>query len=193
MQADDAFVAVLERISALIRNLQWSAAYAEGLYPIQLQVLQLCAARQPTRCTPTVLAAELKVTVPSMSDTLAALERKELLRRQPHPTDRRGVTIELTEQGRQVLERVRSWDAPLRAALAELPIPQREVTYEMLLALLRQLYYAGVITMPRMCLTCRWLQHDPHRYRTPYHCSLLQIDLLPLQLRVECPDHQAAG
>jgi DNA-binding MarR family transcriptional regulator len=192
MDASDRLIAALERIATVLRSLQWSAAGAEGLYPIQLQVLQLCASRRGTGLNPTALAAELNVTVPSMSDTLRALERKGYISRQQHPSDRRGVVIELTEHGYQVLDRLRNWDSVLRSALQTIPEANREITYECCLALLRELYRAGVISMPRMCLTCRWLTYDRQNYRTPYHCQLLEIDLVPLELRLECPEHQAA-
>ncbi len=192
MQTDrSSLVSVLERIAAVVRHLQWSAAYTDGINPIQLQVLQLCAGRQPSACTPTALAAELKVTVPSLSDTVAALERKGFVRRQPHPSDRRGVSIVLTDDGRALLERLRRWDAPLQSAVAQIPPAQQEAAYEALLALLRQLYDDGIIAMPRMCLTCRWLERTLHNYRTPYRCRLLAMDLLPLELRIDCPEHQA--
>lgn len=184
-------VAAIERLSAVVRSLQWSAAYAEGLYPAQLQVLQLCAARQGEGLTLSALAAELSVSVPTMSDTVSALERKGLLVRRSHPTDRRATVVEVTDAGRQLLDRLQQWDAPLRAALEVLPEARRETGYEFLLELLRRLWRDGVITMPRMCLTCRWLRYDERTYATTYRCELLGMDLVPLQLRLDCPDHEA--
>ncbi|RMF35042.1 MAG: MarR family transcriptional regulator [Chlorobiota bacterium] len=184
------FIAALERLSAVLRSLQWNAVYAEGLYPIQLQVLMLCATRQGQALSPTSLAAELNVTAPTMSDTLAALERKGFIERKPNPVDRRGVVVQLTTQGEGVLERVREWDAPLRDALMQVPLPHRELGYEAVLHLLKQLYQLGVITMPHMCFTCRWLRYDERRMTTPYYCQLLDRELAPLELRVECPEHE---
>ncbi|GBD05818.1 Multiple antibiotic resistance protein MarR [bacterium HR20] len=184
------FIVAIERLSAVLRSLQWNAAYAEGLYPIQLQVLMLCAARRGQALTPTSLAAELNVTAPTMSDTLAALERKGFIERKPNPEDRRGVVVLLTPHGERVLERIRAWDTPLRNALERMPLPQRELGYEALLQLLKQLYQLGVITMPRMCLTCRWLRYDERSVTTPYFCQLLNLELAPLDLRVECPEHE---
>lgn len=192
MDTKQQFVAALERLAVIIRSLQWNAALTEGLFPIQLQVLRLCAARQGKGLTPTALAAELNVTAPSMSDTLRTLENKQLLERQPHPQDGRAVVIELTKKGRTLLERISHWDTPLQSAIASLPVAKQEGAYEFIIHLLRQLYREGVITIPRMCLTCRWFQYDEQRDRTPYYCQLLQTELLPLQLRVECPDHEPA-
>lgn len=184
------FIAAIERLSAVLRSLQWSAAYAEGLYPLQLQVLMLCVARRGQALTPSSLAAELNVTAPTMSDTLAALERKGFIVRAPNPEDRRGVVVQLTAQGDRVLERIRRWDAPIRDALEQLSLSQRELGYEALLHLLKQLYHLGAITMPHMCFTCRWLRYDERSVTTPYFCQLLNIELAPLDLRVECPEHE---
>lgn len=190
MDTEQQFVGALERLAVIIRSLQWNAAFSVGLYPIQLQVLQLCAARRGKGLTPTALAAELNVTAPSLSDTLRTLEKKGLIERHPHPHDGRAVTIELSERGRVLLEQIAQWDTPLRSAIASLPLAKREIAYEFIIELLRQLYHDGIITIPHMCLTCRWFHYDEHRHTTPYYCQLLQTELLPLQLRFECPDHE---
>ncbi|MCX7929468.1 MAG: MarR family transcriptional regulator [Chlorobi bacterium] len=191
MATDPHIIAAVERLSAVVRSLQWSAAYAEGLYPAQLQTLQICASRQSEGLTLSTLAAELNVSSASMGDTVSALERKGLLIRKSNPRDRRAVVVELTDEGRRVLDRVQQWDTPLRGALEALPEARRETGYEFLLEVLRQLWHNGVITMPRMCLTCRWLHYDKRSYIATYRCQLLEMELVPLQLRLECPDHQS--
>lgn len=192
MDSSRPIVAALERLASVLRRMQWSAAYEEGLYPIQVQVLQLCATRQGTAMTLTALAAELNVSPASMSDTLRALEAKGLIVRTPNPEDRRSVVVVLSEKGKQLLSQISRWSEPLEQVTESLSHAQREVLYETLLELLRRLYQRGHIPMPHMCLTCRWLHYDERRMTTPYWCELLKIELLPLDLRVECPDHMPA-
>ncbi len=189
-KGSDQFIAALERLSSALRSLQWNAAYAEGLYPLQLQVLMLCSSRRGQALTPSSIAAELNVTAPTMSDTLAALERKGLIERKSNPDDRRGVIVQLTADAERLLQRMRAWDEPLHVALARIPISHRELAYQTLLELLRELYYSGVITVPRMCLTCRWLRYSEQQVTTPYYCELLAMELVPLDLRLDCPDHE---
>lgn len=192
MDTHGQFVAAIERLATVVRTIQWSLAAAEGLHPIQYRVLQLCGTRRGQGLMPSVLAAELGVSAASMSDTLRALESKGLLKRLPHPHDRRGTILELTAKGERLRKRLQQWDSPLQAAIAELPTEIQENVYEGLLMLLRVLYKQGVITLPRMCLTCRWLTKNTSNGQPYYYCQLLTMPLEILQLRVECPEHEAA-
>ncbi|MFJ6653411.1 MarR family winged helix-turn-helix transcriptional regulator [Microbacterium sp. NPDC091313] len=67
------------------------------------------------------LAERERVTAPSMNRTVGALEEAGYLSREQADDDRRKVTIELTEAGRDVVEEtVRRRDAWLEEALEEL-------------------------------------------------------------------------
>ncbi len=67
------------------------------------------------------LAAYERVQPPSMTKVLATLEDRKLLRREPHPTDRRQAIIVLTEQGADLLDSERrsrdAWFSKRVAAL----------------------------------------------------------------------------
>lgn len=56
--------------------------------------------------TPTVIAERLIVTTASVTSLLDTLERKGLVRRRPHPDDRRRVLVEVTAEGQAVLDRL---------------------------------------------------------------------------------------
>ena len=60
--------------------------------------------RGPTRISK--LAAEEGVRLPTASNTVNQLEKRDLVRRVRSVDDRRGVTVELTDFGRDELERV---------------------------------------------------------------------------------------
>lgn len=78
--------------------------------------------------TPRELADVERVQPPTMTKIVAKLERRGLVQRTPHPTDRRQVILSSTELGREILgsyERVRNeW---LAARLAELTPEERGV------------------------------------------------------------------
>ena len=63
------------------------------------------------------ISDELGVTRRNVTALVDALEEEELVRRKPHPTDRRATVIELTEQG---FETTNSMYEGHRAAVAEL-------------------------------------------------------------------------
>jgi DNA-binding MarR family transcriptional regulator len=78
--------------------------------------------------TPRELADVERVQPPTMTKIVAKLERRGLVQRTPHPTDRRQIILSSTELGREILgsyERVRNeW---LAARLAELTPEERGV------------------------------------------------------------------
>jgi len=77
--------------------------------------------------TPGELADAEKVQPPSMTRTVAALEARGLVRRTPHPADRRQVLLRVTEEADQMLrvDRQRR-DAWLSQRLSELTQEDRD-------------------------------------------------------------------
>jgi DNA-binding MarR family transcriptional regulator len=93
----------------------------ESLSPTEMSVLGTLA-----RCgsaTPGELARKEHVQPPSMTRIVAMLEAKGLVRRDPHPDDRRQVVVRQTEQAEAMLEKSRSlrnaWLAQLVEGLDE--------------------------------------------------------------------------
>jgi len=93
----------------------------ESLSPTEMSVLGTLA-----RCgsaTPGELARKEHVQPPSMTRIVAMLEGKGLVRRDPHPDDRRQVVVRQTEQAEAMLEKSRSlrnaWLAQLVEGLDE--------------------------------------------------------------------------
>lgn len=93
----------------------------ESLSPTEMQVLATLA-----RCgsaTPGELARREHVQPPSMTRIIAMLEEKGLVRREPHPEDRRQVVVSSTEQAQAILEQSRdkrdAWLAELASGLDE--------------------------------------------------------------------------
>ncbi|KRV50065.1 MarR family transcriptional regulator [Wenjunlia vitaminophila] len=93
----------------------------ESLSPTEMAVLgTLC------RCgssTPGELARKEHVQPPSMTRIVAMLEAKGLVRREPHPQDRRQIVVTQTEQAEAILEESRrrrnAWLAELAGNLTE--------------------------------------------------------------------------
>lgn len=67
---------------------------------------------------------------PSVSRAVAALERRGLFRRLPHPSDGRAATVEATAAGRRLHERRRAArNDTLRAQLAKLDAGERDLIH----------------------------------------------------------------
>ncbi|WP_371479980.1 MarR family winged helix-turn-helix transcriptional regulator [Kitasatospora sp. NBC_00315] len=94
---------------------------AESLSPTEMGVLGTLA-----RCgqaTPGELARREHVQPPSMTRIVAMLEEKGLVRREPHPDDRRQVVVSSTEQAEAILlesrRRRNAWLAEIAEGLDE--------------------------------------------------------------------------
>lgn len=74
------------------------------------------------------LAAHERVQPPSMTKILVALEEHGLSRREPHPSDRRQIVIQVTDAGRELLEQEgKLRDAWLGEQLATLTGDERDL------------------------------------------------------------------
>lgn len=185
---DAKLVAALERLGQALRVQMWDAAKDGGLSPTQLQVLLRLAADPPARRRIGALAVELDVTHPTVSDAVAALERKELVRREPGG---RRATLVLTPVGRRLAGTLAGWDERTRHALAEVADADKRAGLRMAMDMIAALQRAGAISIARMCSTCRFFRRDAHAgSNRPHHCALLDVPMAAEELRVDCAEHQ---
>ncbi|MBB5083191.1 MarR family winged helix-turn-helix transcriptional regulator [Nonomuraea sp. NPDC050547] len=123
----DAGLASALRVSLarLTRRLRRQAT-AASLTPTQ--VATLAAVERHSAITPGELAELEKVQPPSMTRVIAGLVERGLLARTPHPTDRRQVTVSVTEAALKLLkEERRQKEAWLTQRLKELTPEERAV------------------------------------------------------------------
>ena len=96
---------VLSRISRLARHLDIArrGAFADhGLESWEFDVLSALRRQGPPfQLTPGALLRATLVTSGTMTNRVDRLVRKGLVRREPDPSDKRGVLVTLTEQGRE--------------------------------------------------------------------------------------------
>lgn len=181
-----------DRIALVLRADLWSAAGEAGLNPIQAQVLGLLAGR-PEGLKPKAIAEHAAVSAASIAETLNALVRKGLVRREPDPDDARSVTVRLTAKGLRLNKQIERSASQVSDALATLsPEAQAELLLTQI-ALIRQLQIAGAIPLQRMCLTCRHFRPQAHpRAAKPHHCAFVNAAIGSRDLRLDCGEHEAA-
>ena len=85
---------------------QEAAAETTGLTPTSVAALATIERHGPM--TPSEIAAIERVKRPTITRTLACLEREGLIDRTPDPTDRRSALVEINGAGRERLRRLRS-------------------------------------------------------------------------------------
>lgn len=114
-------------VSRLARRMRAERA-AQGLQPelSDTQLAALATLEKHTAMTPGELADHEKVQPPTMTRVIAALEERGLIRRMPHPTDRRQVVLTVTDHGRDVVRQVRQLrEAWLARRLRDLTAAER--------------------------------------------------------------------
>jgi DNA-binding MarR family transcriptional regulator len=180
--------AALERVGHALRVQLWDAAKEHRLSPTQMMVLLRLAADPPARRRIGVLAGELDVTHPTVSDAVAVLRRKGLVEREPE--HRRGALL-LSEAGRALAEDLADWHERTREQLADLPASDKRASLRLVLELIAGLQRSGVITVARMCVTCRFFRRDAHPGDPrPHHCALVDMPMAGEDLRIDCAEHE---
>lgn len=182
----------IERLGHGLRAQSQRTARAAGLTPLQQQAL-LAVARHPVqRRQVGALAAEFDVSVPTMSDAVAALERKGLMHRTV-AADARRRTLALTEAGAATSAGLAEWDQPALAALGELDDGDKGAALDVLLSVIGDLVRSGEIAVARTCTTCQHFRSHKHDdLSAPHHCALLDLPLERTDLRTDCPEHELA-
>ena len=93
-----------------------------------IQLAALAALERKDPMTPGELAEHEKVQPPSMTRVIAVLEERGLVLREPHSTDRRQVILTVTQDGRDLVQRVRRRrEAWLAQRLQELTPEERQI------------------------------------------------------------------
>jgi DNA-binding MarR family transcriptional regulator len=131
MQTDAALATAMRiSISRLARRLRVERLGLGGTETVlsDIQLAALAALARHDSMTPGELAEHEKVQPPSMTRVIAVLEERGLVRREPHATDRRQVVLTVTEEGRDVVQRVRRRrEAWLAQRLQELTPDERQI------------------------------------------------------------------
>lgn len=140
---DIAPLQVLSRVSRLARHLDLARRQSFADHDLETWEFDVLAALrrsgEPYALSPGQLAAETMVTSGTMTNRIDRLEARDLVRREPDPTDRRGVRVLLTAAGRSAVDDAMS-DLLGREQdlLAQLDIDDRALLSNLLRVLVRQ-------------------------------------------------------
>lgn len=96
----------LNEVSSLVARERLAPLFARfGLQAGEFDVLAtLRRSGRPYALTPTALYEATMVTSGAMTNRLDRLEKAGLILRGPHPNDRRGIVVQLTEQGLALID-----------------------------------------------------------------------------------------
>ena len=187
--AGNKLVVAFEKMSEVLRVLLWEKATTHKLSPIQIQILIFLKNHEDALARPAALASEFNVTRPTVSDAIKSLKSKELIIAHTDPNDSRSRILSLTQEGLALTEELESFPSPLQEKIAELSADEQSAILERMITLLDSLATAGVISKQRMCYSCAHYQGDK---KEVHHCLFLKKNLNTSELRIDCPEHEAA-
>ncbi|MGD9657629.1 MAG: MarR family winged helix-turn-helix transcriptional regulator [Methylocystis sp.] len=181
----------LERLGAALRADQWEALSKTPLNPTQAQILNFLSRRGGARVG--AVAAELGVSQPTATDSIAALERKGLAVRRAEPQDARATTASATARGRALAKSLESRVGATERALAALDVGEQTQLLALVVKLIRHLQREGAIAPQRMCVACRHFRPYAHENaKAPHHCAFVDSAFGGESLRLDCADHEEA-
>ncbi len=180
-------VASLERIAQAFRVLLWQESKENSLTPIQVQVLIFLRFHSDEKCKVSYLASEFNMTKATISDTIKTLGQKQLITKETQQHDTRSYIIKLTKKGKEIADKTSMFSKEIIKPIDSLHPDDKEHLLLSLLNIIRHLNQSGVITIQRMCLTCSY--YDYSNKTKKHFCKLLNQDLQPTDLRIDCPEH----
>lgn len=183
----------LSRLATALKLNAWRESTPLQLTPTQAEILALL--RAWPAATLKEVAARLEVRPATASDAVRVLVEKGWVTKSKRPDDARVLSLDLSEEGRALADQVAGWPRFLTEVIDTLPEEEREVLFRAVTRLIRELQSRRQIEVARMCLTCRYFQprRHPNDPENPHHCGLVDLPFGDLDLRLDCPEHQAAA
>lgn len=179
-------VVALERISEAFRVLLWEEAKEHSLSPIQVQLLIFCAYHAAEKRKVGFLANEFNLTKATVSDAVKTLEQKGYIQKETEAADNRSYSIHLTKSGLTLAKNIAAFANPVYESVNNLTENQQQVLLSSLLEMIQKLQSAGVISINRMCLSCRYYEKKP----AGHYCHFLKTVLKDTELRIDCKEHE---
>jgi DNA-binding MarR family transcriptional regulator len=174
---------LLSRLGRIINR----ESYDHGLKPVQWSALRFLAQANRFSRTPSGLTAWLAQTKGTVSQTIAALERKGLIVRGSKGDDRRVVRLELTDTAQALL--AADDGAVATTMLDALPKDDLAELERLLTAMLRaHVAERGNRTMG-LCAECRYFERGDKAH---HHCALLDVPLDDADATSICVEQVAA-
>lgn len=186
MSIEKKIFSALERIHTASRSALQRAATSHGISPLQAQILRFVDARSTASVSQ--LADQLRVSKPTVSDAVAALFEKGLIKKIVNKEDARASSLFLTRQGKQENAAINSYAGPFLDSVGQLTPEQKGALWGALLHLIQTMERQGLIPHQRMCATCRHFARNVDG--ADYYCTLMNAHLTATELRIDCAEHE---
>ncbi len=177
---------LLERIGRVLHN----DGHCDGLKPTQWEALRYLARANRFSRSPSALTAYLGVTKGTVSQTVSALEKKDLIEKSIGDADRRQVRIDINPKGQRLLKRD-PLDA-MASALSSMPASQRREMKDGLSTFLQATLRRRDGRPFGACRTCRYFRKNAPG-GAPHKCGLLDEPLSVADSEMICAEQELAS
>ena len=182
-----------DRIAMVLRANQWSSANASGLNPAQTQVLNFLIGRGEAGVRVKEIASHLGVSQPTATETILALERKDMISKAPDPQDGRAIAVKATAGGKKAVKAIGTSATQTENAISQMSIDEQTDLLLLQVKLIRLLQQSGAIPEQRMCVTCQYFQPNINSdAENPHHCAFVNAAFGNRNLRLDCGEHETA-
>lgn len=183
----------IARLAQVIGSVTTGLAASRGLSALQLGILTyLAAAGEPK--TLGEVANRLRLSAPTVSDSVTSLANRGLLSKMPGRDDTRTVQIEITEAGRALCQDSGLRTERLGQLLESWDVGRQSTVFQAVLELIEALQKPSSPRSDRCCVGCRHLaiNCDVVPDAPPHYCRALNLRMQTLELRLDCPEFAAS-
>lgn len=181
---DKKIIIGFEKIAQTLNALAWHSGKPYQLNPMQARLLAFLSKHKGRGHRITMLAKEFGVSKASISESVSALQRKQLISKSVESGNRNTV-IATTPLGQLAAIEAGAYTNLLALSINNLPPANKENLFKAIHQLVFALYTNGALPVQRMCFNCGnyILQNGDH------YCTLLKTTLATTALEIDCPDH----
>ena len=129
---------------------------------------------------------------PTVTDSLAALERKGFIARGSDPEDGRALGVHTTAAGGAALKAAQGQMPRLETALSALSRKEQAALLHIMIKMIRSLLHDQAMPVQRMCVNCNYFRPNVHEGEAPHHCAFVNSPMKSAHLRLDCAEHAAA-
>lgn len=178
-------LSALERVSQAFRTLLWLEGKKRSLNPIQIQILAFLWKQPASRRKVSAISEAFDLSRASVSETVKALAKRDLVFRESDPRDSRSSILSLTSSGIDAAFETSAYSSKVLESLKKMGTEERRLLYLTLNQLILDLNASGVITVQRMCMNCHYYESRGEAH----YCHLLKQELRVGELKMDCAEH----
>ena len=182
------------KIGLAIRHGEWDAGFKNQLTPTQAKILSILQeARPDKRIRAKDVASEMGVSMPTAVESIQALCRKGLIRKEPSQQDKREKFLLLLPKGKVAAKQADEGLLFLQQAIESLDTEDQAVLLKGMITIVRELQKQNKLSVAHMCVSCEYFEAYAHKGAAyPHHCHYVDLPFGTPELHIECPDYEAA-